>query len=54
MHTIDLEIEKLVGYSPVGSDEKRIKKVGSAKLGIKRATPEELAASDDRMNDAAS
>jgi hypothetical protein len=54
MHTIDLEIKRLVGYSAVGSGEKRIKKLGSAKLGVKRVASEELTALADRMNDAAS
>jgi hypothetical protein len=35
MRAIELEIDRLVGYAIVGSDEKRIKKLGSAKLGCK-------------------
>ena len=53
MRPIELELDKLVGYSIVGSDEKRIKKLGSAKLGIKRITREELDAHADRVNAAA-
>ena len=56
MRTIELEIDRLVGYAIVGSDEKRIKKLGSAKIGGKRmntATPGELTVSTDRANAAA-
>ena len=56
MRTIELDIERLVGYSIVGSDEKRIKKLGSAKLGCKKMgteMSEEMAASADRVNAAA-
>ena len=55
MHTIDLEIEKLVGYSTVDSDEKRIKKLGSAKLGCKRKDQVSVKPADsaDRANAAA-
>ena len=56
MRTIELEIDRLVGYVIVGSDEKRFKKLGSAKIGGKRMnteTPGELTASTDRVNAAA-
>jgi hypothetical protein len=53
VRTIELELDRLVGYTAVGSDEKRIKKLGSAKLGVKRVKSEELAASADRENTAA-
>jgi hypothetical protein len=35
MRPVKLEIDKLVGYTVVGSGEPRIKKLGSAKLGCK-------------------
>jgi hypothetical protein len=52
MRIIKLDIDKLVGYTPAGSEEKRIKKLGSAKLGEKWITemPGELAASADRAD----
>lgn len=52
MRTIELEIDKLVGYTIGGSDEKRIRKLGSAKLGCKMVTEmsDELTASADRVN----
>jgi hypothetical protein len=55
MHSIELEIEKLVGYSTVGSGEKQIKKLGSAKLGCKRKDriSSEPAVSANRVNAAA-
>jgi hypothetical protein len=55
MRTIKLEIDKLVGYAIVGSEEKRIRKLGSAKLGCKMVAEasEELAASAERVNAAA-
>jgi hypothetical protein len=57
MRTIELEIDKLVGYAIVETDETRIKKLGSAKLGCKGGmlTPSigELTASADRVNTAA-
>jgi hypothetical protein len=55
MHTIKLEIDKLVGYTIVGSEEKRIRKLGSAKLGEKwvTETPGEMTALADRVNAAA-
>jgi hypothetical protein len=55
MRAIKLEIDKLVGYTIGGSEEKRIKKLGSAKLGCKMVTEasEELAASAARANAAA-
>ena len=55
MRSIELEIDRLVGYAIVGSGEKRIKKLGSAKLGCKLGTApsEELTKSADRANAAA-
>ena len=53
MRPVELEIDRLVGNAIVNSDEKRIKKLGSAKLGIKRVTSDELTASADRANAAA-
>ena len=57
MRTIELELDKLVGYSIVGSEEKRIKKLGSAKLGCKGGMRTqisgELTESADRVNTAA-
>jgi hypothetical protein len=54
MRAIELELDKLVGYTVVGSEEKRIKKLGSAKLGCKGGMPPfqigELGASDDQVN----
>ena len=35
MRPVELEIDKLVGYTVVGLGEPRIKKLGSAKLGCK-------------------
>jgi hypothetical protein len=58
MRKIELEIDRLVGYSIVGSDEKRIKKLGSAKLGCKGGgwiaeMAGEVTESADRINAAA-
>jgi hypothetical protein len=57
MRTIELEIDKLVGYSIVGPEEKRIKKLGSAKIGDKNGcdlrVSGELTVSADRVNIAA-
>jgi hypothetical protein len=55
MRTIELDLNKLVGYTIVGSEEKRIKKLGSAKLGCKWITEMagEVTASADRVNTAA-
>jgi hypothetical protein len=55
MRAIELEIDRLVGYAIGGSEEKRIRKLGSAKLGCKLATvaPDELSASADRATAAA-
>ena len=53
MRTIELELDKLVGYSVAGSDEQRVKKLGSAKLGVKRIAREELDAQFRRVNSAA-
>jgi hypothetical protein len=58
MRKIELEIDKLVGYAVVESDQQRIKKLGSAKLGDKggrmlTVIPEELITSADRVNGAA-
>jgi hypothetical protein len=58
MRTIELEIDKLVGYTIVGSDEKHIRKLGSAKLGCKGGgmiteMSGELTASANRVNAAA-
>jgi len=55
MRTIELDLNKLVGYSIVGSGEKRIKKLGSAKLGDKwiTETSGEMTALADQMNTAA-
>lgn len=55
MRTIELEIDKLVGYSTVDSDEKRIAKRGSAKIGEKWVTEMagEVTAPADRANTAA-
>jgi hypothetical protein len=56
MQRINLEIEKLVGYALVDADDgKRVKKLGSTKLGCKGGgmgagvSSDELAASADRL-----
>lgn len=53
MRPIEFEIDKLVGYSVVGSGELRIKKLGSPKFDVKKITREELDAQAVRMNAAA-
>ena len=55
MRTIELEIDRLVGFSTVGSDENRIKKLGSAKIGNKCVTEMagEVTASAERAHAAA-
>ena len=55
MRTIDLDHNKLLGYTIVDADEKRIAKRGSAKIGDKWITemPGEVTAPADRANTAA-
>jgi hypothetical protein len=55
MATIELDHDKLLGYTNVRSDEKRVAKCGSAKIGNKWITEMEgeVPASDDRVNTAA-
>jgi hypothetical protein len=36
MRSVELEVDKLVGYPAVGAGEQNIKKLGSAKLGEKK------------------
>jgi hypothetical protein len=51
MRKIELEIDKLVGYAADESDQQRIKKLGSAKLGDKGPIElPNLAASANREN----
>ena len=56
MHSVELEIDKLVGYTVAASGEPRIKKLGSAKLGCKLSPSQikrEQAASGEQATAAA-
>ena len=55
MRAIELDHDKLLGYSVVGSDEKRIAKRGTAKIGEKWVTEMagEVPAPAGRVNTAA-